>query len=108
MLKQSARLLVGLAVSLLPLDASSQQSMEVRGQQIAIRECARCHSVTQEGESPHKDAPPFRSLSKKYPVEHLAEALAEGIVVGHKDMPEFLFEPDDVEALLTYIARLAN
>jgi len=41
-------------------------------------------------------------------VEHLAESLAEGIVVGHNDMPEFLFEPDDVEALLAYIASLAE
>ena len=45
---------------------------------------------------------------ERYPVEHLAESLAEGIVVGHGDMPEFLFEPDDVEALLAYIAGLAN
>lgn len=108
MLKHSARLLFALAVIAPPLDASAQQSLEARGQQIASRECARCHAVTQEGPSPHKDAPPFRELPKKYPVGHLAEALAEGIVVGHKDMPEFLFEPDDVEALLAYIARLAH
>jgi mono/diheme cytochrome c family protein len=108
MLKHYARLLFALAVIAPPLDASAQQRLEARGQQIASRECARCHAVTREGASPHKDAPPFRELPKKYPVGHLAEALAEGIVVGHKDMPEFLFEPDDVEALLTYIARLAH
>ena len=108
MLNRSVQLLVALVVSVHPLAASAQQSVESRGQQIAMRECARCHSVTREGASPHKDAPPFRDLSQKYPVEHLAEALAEGIVVGHKDMPEFLFEPDDVEALLAYIAGLAN
>ena len=46
--------------------------------------------------------------AKRNPVEHLAEALGQGIVVGHKDMPEFLFEPADVEVLLAYIASLAQ
>ena len=73
-----------------------------RGRMIAERECARCHAVGRTGQSPHAKAPPFRELTKRYPVEHLVE----GIVVGHGDMPEFLFEPDDVEALLAYIASL--
>ena len=46
-------------------------------------------------------APAFRDLSKRYPIQHLAEALAEGIVTGHSDMPEFTFEPCEIEALLT-------
>jgi mono/diheme cytochrome c family protein len=77
-----------------------------RGRVIAERECERCHDVGRTGQSPHAKAPPFRDLPKRYPVGHLAEALVEGIVVGHGDMPEFLFEPDDVEALLAYIASL--
>jgi hypothetical protein len=56
----------------------------------------------------YRRVPPFRDLPRKYPVEHLAESLAEGIVVGHNDMPEFLFEPDDIEALLAYISGLAR
>ena len=86
---------------------SQQPSLE-RGRAIAERECARCHAVGRAGASLHLKAPPFRELPKRYPVEHLAESLAEGIVVGHGDMPEFLFEPDDVEALLAYIASLIN
>jgi mono/diheme cytochrome c family protein len=77
-----------------------------RGRVIAERECARCHAVGPTGQSPHGKAPPFRELPKRYPVEHLAEALVEGIVVGHGDMPEFLFEPDDVDAILAYMASL--
>ena len=38
-------------------------------------------------------APPFRLLPQRYPVEHLAEALAEGIVTGHPAMPQFKFHP---------------
>lgn len=79
-----------------------------RGRVMAERECAGCHAVDRTGQSPHAKAPPFRELPKRYPVEHLAESLVEGIVVGHGDMPEFLFEPDDVEALLAYIASLAK
>jgi mono/diheme cytochrome c family protein len=36
----------------------------------------------------------------------LEEALAEGIVTGHNDMPEFAFEPGDVTAIITYLDTL--
>jgi mono/diheme cytochrome c family protein len=42
-------------------------------------------------------------LSRKYPIEGLAESLAEGLSVGHPDMPEFVFEPDDIAAILAYL-----
>lgn len=48
-------------------------------------------------------APPFRTLSEAYPVESLSEAFAEGVLVGHPDMPEFQLAPDDIDALLAYI-----
>ena len=85
-----------------------QQPPRERGRALVERECASCHAVSHTGQSPHNMAPPFRELPKKYPVEHLAESLAEGIVVGHKDMPEFLFEPNDIEAILAYISSLAR
>ncbi len=88
--------------------APGQQPARERGRVLVERECARCHAVSRTGQSRHMSAPPFRDLSKKYPVENLAEALAEGIVVGHKDMPEFLFGPDDVEAILAYISSLGE
>jgi cytochrome c len=48
-------------------------------------------------------APPFRTLARKYPIDELAESLAEGLSVGHPDMPEFVFEPDDITAILAYL-----
>ena len=45
------------------------------------------------GNSPHRQAPPFRDVVERYPVEDLEELLAEGIVSGNPDMPEFTFEP---------------
>lgn len=79
-----------------------------RGRAIAEKNCARCHATGPTGESPLKPAPPFRVLPQRYPIENLAEALAEGIVTGHSAMPEFTFKPDEIDALLTYIASLGR
>jgi mono/diheme cytochrome c family protein len=51
-------------------------------------------------------APPFRTLSEAYPVESLSEAFAEGILVGHPDMPEFRLEPAQINDLLAYIQSI--
>lgn len=109
---RSNAMLVGvvglLAWAALPAaSASAQSSPTSRGEAIAERLCSRCHAVKREGESPMGLAPPFRELPKRYPVEHLAEALAEGIVTGHPAMPRFTFTPREIDALLTYIASLA-
>ena len=72
-------------------------------QQLLDANCSRCHAIGHTGASPHAAAPPFRTLSRKYPVERLAEALAEGLFVGHPDMPEFVFEPEDVGAIIDYL-----
>jgi len=90
------------------LPASSAQTIEkseafYTGEAIAETMCAACHAIGTEGKSTHADAPPFRTLSDKFPIDALAEPLVEGIMVGHPDMPEFQFDANDVEALLTYI-----
>lgn len=78
------------------------------GEQIARDVCSGCHAVGRSGASPHPDARPFRTLSNLYPVSSLEEALAEGIMVGHPDMPPFRFEPDEVSALLDYIQSIQD
>jgi cytochrome c len=79
-----------------------------RGQAIAQKHCGRCHAIDDASDSPMGLAPPFRDLSKRYPIENLAEALAEGMVTGHPAMPRFTFEPREIEALLTFIASLTS
>jgi mono/diheme cytochrome c family protein len=69
--------------------ASAQDSGFARGQQIAERLCARCHAIGKSDASPDPKAPPFRSIGKLYPLDHLGEAFAEGIVTGDNKMPEF-------------------
>jgi len=68
--------------------------------------CARCHAVGLVGESPLPIAPAFRTLHKRYPIDSLQEALAEGIVTGHPSMPEFALDPDQVNAVIAYLKSL--
>jgi uncharacterized protein (DUF433 family) len=56
--------------------------------------------------SPLKIAPPFRTLHKRYPVETLAEALAEGLSTGHPTMPEFQLETDQINDFISYLKSL--
>ena len=77
------------------------------GLKLAQQYCANCHAVEDETESPHKDAPPFRVFASKWPLENIEEALAEGIVTGHPDMPAFVFEPHEIDAFIEHLHRLA-
>jgi cytochrome c len=106
----SLRLLMGLCLLLCaaPASAGAGASPLERGRTIAEKNCARCRATGPTGESPAKPAPPFRILPQRYPIENLAEALAEGIVTGHSAMPEFTFKPDEIDALLTYIGSLGR
>ena len=77
-----------------------------RGESLLNTNCARCHAIGRSGASPHPEAPPFRTLSRRFKIEGLAEALAEGIFTGHPDMPEFVFEPDEVGAIIEYLKSI--
>ncbi len=89
-----------------PSLADERDEAVAKGLKLVSANCARCHAVGAEGASPLEKAPPFRDIVLRYPVANLAEALAEGIVTGHPDMPEFVFEPSDIEAILAYLDTL--
>ena len=76
------------------------------GEELLVRACASCHAVGRTGESTHKFAPPFRTLGQRYPIESLEEALGEGIMSGHPDMPEFKFDANDVGAIIAYLKSI--
>jgi cytochrome c len=86
--------------------AAADKGIAGKGEVLVRENCSRCHAIGKEGDSPHPEAPPFRTLSRKYPVEDLAESLAEGIVSGHPDMPIFVFGPHDVEAIIQYLQSI--
>jgi cytochrome c len=76
------------------------------GAEYARTHCARCHSIGKTGPSPLAAAPPFRTLHQRYPVESLEEALGEGIVTGHPDMPEFKLDPGQVGDFIAFLKSL--
>ena len=86
--------------------AQDKRALEGRGEGLLTSNCARCHAVGRTGNSTHPEAPPFRTLGQRYPIEVLAEALAEGLSSGHPDMPEFRFEVDNVEAIIAYLESI--
>ncbi|MEM8689759.1 MAG: cytochrome c [Pseudomonadota bacterium] len=100
----AALMLVGLCGSAFAEETSPSQ----KGEEIAAKLCARCHSITRDGESPFAEAPPFRTFGQKWPLESLEEAFAEGIVVGHPAMPEFVFAPNDIQNLLSFMDSLSR
>jgi mono/diheme cytochrome c family protein len=89
-------------------EAAQDASVLKQGEQLVTRDCARCHGVGRTDASRHPQAPPFRTLSKRYPIESLEEALGEGIISGHPDMPEFEFDSDDVGAIIAYLKSIQD
>jgi cytochrome c len=76
------------------------------GKALAEEKCQTCHAVGIKGDSENLMAPPLRVLAQNYPIEDLSEAFAEGILIGHSEMPEFRFEPAQLDALLAYIESI--
>lgn len=103
------RYLVMLAVCNLILVGSASAQMDPRQQRgltLAKANCARCHAIDKVDASPLSLAPPFRDLHNRYPVESLEEALGEGIVTGHQNMPEFRLDPGQVGDFISYLKWL--
>ncbi|MEZ5926495.1 MAG: cytochrome c [Hyphomicrobiaceae bacterium] len=76
------------------------------GKAMAETYCSSCHAVGSDGDSPREGAPRFRELGQRFPIENLAEALAEGIMTGHPDMPEFELTPDEIGVFLMYLQSI--
>ena len=86
--------------------AEDDEDAVSKGRALAAAKCARCHAIGRDDKSTHPAAPPFRAVVERYPPEYLAEALAEGIVSGHPDMPVFVLEPAEIDAFLAYLEEL--
>ena len=77
-----------------------------RGHDLAEADCSMCHAIGPTGDSPNPLSPHFRDLHLRYPVEDLGEALSEGIMVGHPQMPQFRFAPHEVADLIAYLQSI--
>jgi mono/diheme cytochrome c family protein len=88
--------------------AADLSSPAEHGRILLQANCSRCHAIGPTDESPHEEAPPFREVMKIYGAKSLEEALGEGLVTGHPDMPEFVFAPEDVAAIEAYLMTLES
>jgi len=96
----------GALVTLLGLAPAGAAGDLKIGEELLTKNCGTCHAVGRSGDSPHKDAPAFRTLGKRYPIDSLEEALSEGIMSGHPDMPEFTFDADEVGGIIAYLKSI--
>ena len=100
----TAVLIAGLA----PARAQTDAEIDA-GRELVEVNCGKCHAVGPADASPHDAAPPFRDLSERFPMDALEEAFADGrIYSDHPDMPEFIATPEQVDAIISYIASLQD
>ncbi|WP_373371194.1 c-type cytochrome [Microvirga yunnanensis] len=95
--------LLCLALACASSAAMAQSGRTQRGFTFAQTNCSQCHAIGRFGDSPIPEAPPFRTLHTRYPIEDLAEAFAEGITTGHPSMPQFELDPAQINDLLAYL-----
>ncbi|MCY0154530.1 c-type cytochrome [Hoeflea alexandrii] len=91
-----------------PARAQSGDGID-QGRQLVEVNCGKCHAVGEADASPHEGPPPFRKLSDMFPMDALEEAFSDGrIYSGHPDMPEFIATPEQMDAIIAYIASLQD
>jgi mono/diheme cytochrome c family protein len=76
------------------------------GEMLLAANCSGCHAIGLTGRSANRKAPPFRDVARRYDPSNLEEALAEGIVTGHNEMPEFVFAPEQITQIIAYLNSL--
>ncbi|WP_293858901.1 c-type cytochrome [uncultured Alsobacter sp.] len=105
MLDRHALIVLALLAGTAPAFAAG---VPARGKDLAEKKCAICHAIGTTGDSPNPKSPPFRTLSQRYPIDSLQEALAEGITVGHEgvEMPEFRMEPREIDDFLAFLKSI--
>ena len=89
-------------IAALLLSASSAPAQDnarrAAGRAPAVKNCS-CVTLSSFW-SPHREAPPFRTLSTRYPIEDLS-SIGKGLFTGHPDMPEFVFRRAIARSCLT-------
>jgi len=105
-LSEMRYLILPIALVLGSMATASHGQNAQRGLAFARANCATCHAIDRSSESTLKAAPPFRVLHKRYPVDAVAEALAEGISTGHPTMPEFTLAPEQIGDLIAFLKSL--
>lgn len=93
------------AIVLLAVTVMSQgKAAAPVGENLAARWCSQCHAVKPNQVSTNPEAPPFgdvaaRSSSTDY-------TLRVFLNIQHVNMPNFILQPDDADALVHYIMSM--
>jgi mono/diheme cytochrome c family protein len=98
--------LAGLAALALSLPARADDVSLSAGKQLAIARCGRCHAVGRTGDSPNPRSPRFRDLGARFPFDGLRDALMQGMIVGHPQMPIQHLTPVESGDLVAYLQSL--
>ncbi len=88
------------------VSAEATEAAISHGKAIVEANCVSCHATEVDEKSAHASAPSFATLFTAYPPEYIAEAFAEGVFVGHGDMPAFEFTSDQIKDLVVYLKTL--
>ena len=86
-----------------PASLAPAREPEDRGKVLLTRLCAGCHAVGRTGESPHRGAPPFRTIGERYDIAELTDRMTDRLVSTHPDMPDFQFSEEDAKAIRSYL-----
>ena len=91
----------------LTLPAHADDALVAHGKGLAEKNCVTCHAVGTMGDSPLRDAPPFRDIAANYDEGELEDAFNDGVVTQHPAMPDWQMSPEQAAALASYIMSLA-
>lgn len=104
-----------LAAALIALPACAETAPAAgdaaRGAALAVERCSACHAVGAEGESPVRNAPLFRELTRRLTMDELRVKLSDGLMIVHDEaveMPLKRLEPQELEDFLAHLDSLAR
>lgn len=87
------------------VEAATPEQIDA-GRRIVELQCVSCHAVRSSDMSRDLTAPPLRTLAERYPVTGLPEAFAQGVLIGHPNMPVFRFSATQITEILAYIQSI--
>lgn len=87
-------------------DVAKADDSVMRGKALAVQNCSGCHAIGPVGESSHPQAPSFRTLSERFPIDALEETFIGSIDTGHPGMPVFKASQQQIDDIIEYIASV--
>ncbi len=89
-----------------PALAQDEAAKIAEGKRLSEINCARCHNIEVQGESPLTDAAPFREIAGNYDVLELVDGFMEGLAVRHPLMPDWEVTETQAESLAAFVMSL--